>query len=156
MSRSTKQRKQFAPTIGPAIRCGGAEKHGARWRVRLFDAAGRYRDEYFIDEPSVTAEEQARAYVDRFRTRAAERSVGIAVTEAPLEGGPGRLVYHPQAHVLGVGCARGAPAADLWDLAQAALAEAGIAPGAIAAVATLLATKHDSTHLTQWRSSTSA
>ncbi len=64
-------------------------------------------------------------------------TVGIAVTDAPLEGGPGQLVYHPQAYVLGVGCARGAPAADLWDLAQAALAEAGIAAGAVAAVATL-------------------
>lgn len=63
--------------------------------------------------------------------------VEIMVTETPVAGGPSRLVYHPQAHVLGVGCARGADATELWDLAQAVLAEAGVAPGAIAAVGTL-------------------
>ncbi|OSP55743.1 precorrin-3B C(17)-methyltransferase [Pseudoruegeria sp. SK021] len=63
--------------------------------------------------------------------------VEIAVTEAPLDGGPARLVFHPQAHVLGVGCARNADRAELWELVQSVLAEAGIAPGCIAAVGTL-------------------
>lgn len=63
--------------------------------------------------------------------------VTLAVTEAPQAGGPDRLIYHPRAHVLGVGCARGAGPDALWALAQAVLGEAGIAPGAVAAVGTL-------------------
>lgn len=63
--------------------------------------------------------------------------VEIAVTEAPLPGGPGRLVYHPQRHVLGVGCARDAAPEELAALVEGVLAEAGIAPGALAAIATL-------------------
>jgi cobalt-precorrin 5A hydrolase/precorrin-3B C17-methyltransferase len=66
-----------------------------------------------------------------------EGVVEIAVTEASVEGTDTRLVYHPQAHVLGVGCARGCDAAELATLADRTLAEAGVAPGAVAAVATL-------------------
>ncbi|PWR03843.1 precorrin-3B C(17)-methyltransferase [Meridianimarinicoccus roseus] len=66
-----------------------------------------------------------------------DAEIEIAVTEAPLDGGPARLVYHPRRHVLGVGCARGCDAAELRDLAARVLADAGIAPGAVAAVATL-------------------
>ena len=64
-------------------------------------------------------------------------AVEIAVTEGPEQGGAAKLVYHPQRHVLGVGCARGCDPAELWTLAQDTLAEAGIAPGAVAAVASL-------------------
>ncbi|MCA8879949.1 MAG: precorrin-3B C(17)-methyltransferase [Rhodobacteraceae bacterium] len=64
-------------------------------------------------------------------------TVEIRVTEAPAIPGPDRLVYHPQAHVLGVGCARGTAPGELWDLAEAALTDADLAPGALAAVATL-------------------
>jgi cobalt-precorrin 5A hydrolase/precorrin-3B C17-methyltransferase len=67
----------------------------------------------------------------------ADGAVEIAVTEAPMMGGEDRLVYHPQRHVLGLGCARGADPAEVWALAETVLAEAGIAPGAVAAVATL-------------------
>ncbi len=65
--------------------------------------------------------------------------VEIAVTEAPADPppGPDRLVYHPQRHVLGVGCARGAAPEELGALADAALREAGVAPGAVACIATL-------------------
>lgn len=63
--------------------------------------------------------------------------VDLAVTETPLEGGAARLVYHPQAHVLGVGCARGADPQELDRLVARTLAEAGIAPGSLAAIATL-------------------
>lgn len=69
--------------------------------------------------------------------RAADGAVSITVTEAPGEPGDKALVYHPQRHVLGVGCARGADEAELWASVQAVLAKAGIAEGAIAAVATL-------------------
>ncbi len=68
---------------------------------------------------------------------APQGTVEIAVTEAPTTPGPDRLVYHPQRHVLGVGCARGADPAELWRLVQNMLKQAGVAPGAIAAVASL-------------------
>ncbi len=64
-------------------------------------------------------------------------AVEIAVTEAPAKGGPTRLVYHPQRHVLGVGCARDADPDELWENVVAMLAAANVAPGAVAAVATL-------------------
>ena len=63
--------------------------------------------------------------------------VDLVVTEAPLEGDSTRLVYHPQAYVLGVGCARGTDPAELDALVTDVLATHQIAPGAIAAVATL-------------------
>ena len=64
-------------------------------------------------------------------------AVTLSATEAPAAGGPRRLVYHPRRHVLGLGCARGADPGDLWALALRTLAEAGVAPGAVAAVATI-------------------
>ncbi|MEQ8290837.1 MAG: precorrin-3B C(17)-methyltransferase [Roseovarius sp.] len=64
-------------------------------------------------------------------------AVELVVSEAPVEGDARRLVYHPQRHVVGVGCARNADPEELWDLVGAALTEAGIAPGAVACVATI-------------------
>ncbi|SEW38429.1 cobalt-precorrin 5A hydrolase / precorrin-3B C17-methyltransferase [Cognatiyoonia koreensis] len=63
--------------------------------------------------------------------------VEICVTEAPISGGPTRMVYHPQRYVLGLGCARNANAEDVWRLLSETLHEAGLAPGALAAVATI-------------------
>lgn len=63
--------------------------------------------------------------------------VELLVTEAPFAGGPERLVYHPQTYVLGVGCARNAPVEELRSSVEAMLRDAGIATGAIAAIATL-------------------
>lgn len=64
-------------------------------------------------------------------------AVEIVVTEAPGPGGPDRLLYHPMRHVLGVGCARDADPEELWANARVVLDEAGVAPGAVASVATL-------------------
>ncbi len=64
-------------------------------------------------------------------------AVELVVTEAPSEGGPKRLVYHPQSYVLGVGCARNADPEELWSLVSEALGRAGIAAGAVACVATI-------------------
>lgn len=64
-------------------------------------------------------------------------AVKLCVTDAPVTGSGSKLVYHPQQYVLGVGCARGADAGELWALVEGELARAGIATGAIAAVATL-------------------
>jgi cobalt-precorrin 5A hydrolase/precorrin-3B C17-methyltransferase len=64
-------------------------------------------------------------------------AVKLCVTDKPVAGSGSKLVYHPQQYVLGVGCARGADAGELWALVEGELARAGIAAGAIAAVATL-------------------
>ncbi|RMD46388.1 MAG: precorrin-3B C(17)-methyltransferase, partial [Alphaproteobacteria bacterium] len=54
----------------------------------------------------------------------------------PPEGEEG-LTFHPQRAVLGVGCARGCPPEELAALVRQALDEAGVAPGALAAVASI-------------------
>ncbi|AXX99451.1 precorrin-3B C(17)-methyltransferase [Profundibacter amoris] len=64
-------------------------------------------------------------------------AVELVVSEAPETGSNTRLVYHPQRFALGVGCARGADPAELWELVQGALDQAGIAAGALASVNTL-------------------
>ncbi len=50
---------------------------------------------------------------------------------------PTTLVYHPRRAVLGVGCARNCPPGELAALVDGMLAEAGLAPGALAAIATV-------------------
>lgn len=69
--------------------------------------------------------------------RDGDNPVSLVVTEAPDAGGPDRLVYHPQRYCIGVGCARNADPQEVWELVQATLAGAGIAPGAVAAVGTI-------------------
>ncbi|MEM8850247.1 MAG: precorrin-3B C(17)-methyltransferase [Pseudomonadota bacterium] len=64
-------------------------------------------------------------------------AVEIAVTDRPEQGGPAKLVYHPQRYALGVGCARDAAPEELWGNVEAVMAEAGIAAGSIASVNTL-------------------
>ncbi len=72
-----------------------------------------------------------------FGIEATGGAVDFVVSEAPQEAGPLRLVYHPQRHVLGLGCARDADPEELWSLVLATLKEAGIAPGAVACVASI-------------------
>ncbi|WP_417675230.1 precorrin-3B C(17)-methyltransferase [Roseibium sp.] len=67
----------------------------------------------------------------------ADAAITLAVTEKPDPGSPTRLVFHPQTHVVGVGCARGCDAQELIDLVDTALAQANIARGSVACVASL-------------------
>ncbi|MBC7180275.1 MAG: cobalamin biosynthesis protein, partial [Roseovarius sp.] len=64
-------------------------------------------------------------------------AVELVVSEAPVAGNDRRLVYHPQRYALGLGCARGCDTEELWDLVRRTLEEAGIAPGAVACVASI-------------------
>jgi cobalt-precorrin 5A hydrolase/precorrin-3B C17-methyltransferase len=64
-------------------------------------------------------------------------AVELAVSEAPTQGGEERLVYHPQRYALGLGCARNADVQEIWELICQTLDQAGIAPGAIACVASI-------------------
>jgi len=61
----------------------------------------------------------------------------ICTTEEWPVGGDTALLFHPQRAVLGVGCARGCPPAELEALVRGQMAEAEIAPGALKCVATL-------------------
>ncbi|MDE2788866.1 MAG: precorrin-3B C(17)-methyltransferase [Paracoccaceae bacterium] len=65
--------------------------------------------------------------------------VKLVATERPDPEGPGsaRLIYHPRRHVLGVGCSRGCNPEELAGLAQRVLADADVAGGAVACVASL-------------------
>jgi len=63
--------------------------------------------------------------------------VRLTETTEPVEGDETRLVFHPQQYALGVGCARNCPAGEMAELVDRALAEANIAPGAVAGVFSL-------------------
>ncbi|MGR3716217.1 MAG: cobalamin biosynthesis protein, partial [Thermohalobaculum sp.] len=63
--------------------------------------------------------------------------VRLTATVAPVAGDETHLVFYPQRFALGVGCARNCPADEMADLADRALAEADIAPGAVAGVFSL-------------------
>ncbi len=58
-------------------------------------------------------------------------------TAKPAQGNGAQLVYHPQIHTLGVGCARHCDPAELIDLTERSLSDADIAAGSIACVASL-------------------
>ncbi len=64
-------------------------------------------------------------------------AVELVVSDAPQTPSEHRLVYHPQSYVVGVGCARNANPEALWDLVKETLQMAGIAQGAVAAIATV-------------------
>jgi len=61
----------------------------------------------------------------------------IRLTEQAVAAQPGQLVWHPRRLVLGVGCERNAPAGLLIDHVAACLGRAGLAPEAIACVASI-------------------
>lgn len=61
----------------------------------------------------------------------------LRVTERAEEGDAKTLVYHPALLTLGIGCERGASAEEVIGLITETLTEAGLAPGAIAAVVSL-------------------
>lgn len=72
-----------------------------------------------------------------FDVESTDGGVALVVTEAPVEGSESTLVYHPQRFVLGLGCARNADPEEMWAQVEAVLAEAGVAQGAVAAVASI-------------------
>ncbi|WP_114287625.1 precorrin-3B C(17)-methyltransferase [Candidatus Halocynthiibacter alkanivorans] len=71
------------------------------------------------------------------KNKGGEVQVELLITEAPVEGNATRLVYHPQHYVLGLGCARNADPEEMWTLVSTVLADADIAPGAVACIATI-------------------
>lgn len=67
----------------------------------------------------------------------AGNDVELCISEGCEQGNATRLVYHPQRFTLGLGCARNADPADLWDLVERTLKVNNIAHGAIACVASI-------------------
>lgn len=70
-------------------------------------------------------------------TRSPDARITLVATHRAVAPGPSALVYHPPVLALGVGCEKGAPAAELAALARAALAEGGLSPDAVACVVSL-------------------
>lgn len=61
----------------------------------------------------------------------------LVITDRIIPHSPGTVVLNPASLVVGVGASRGAPAGDLADLLQAALADTGLAVGSLIEVATI-------------------
>jgi cobalt-precorrin 5A hydrolase/precorrin-3B C17-methyltransferase len=61
----------------------------------------------------------------------------IVVSDRLVDPPRPALVYRPPALVVGVGCSRGAPAAEILGLVDATLAEAGLAAASVAALASV-------------------
>ena len=80
----------------------------------------------------------------RFAPRA---ELAIRVTDRVARADDKALILHPPVLTLGVGCERGASASEMRELVAATLAEAGLAAGAIALVASLdLKSDEDAVH----------
>lgn len=61
----------------------------------------------------------------------------IHVTDEHMTGGPKTLIYHPKILAVGVGCERGAAPDELIALVRRTLADAGLAPDAVAALVSI-------------------
>lgn len=108
----------------------------AGWRLANPDAARQAMAGLLAGGGArLTGEEAAAA--DWLAGLPAGEGVEIRCTMRPAEPAPGALVFRPARAVLGVGCARGCAPAELAKLAARVLRQAGIAPGALAAVATV-------------------
>ncbi|MES0883025.1 precorrin-3B C(17)-methyltransferase [Roseibium sp. SCP14] len=86
---------------------------------------------------SVRLEGSADWLADANLDQADDAAISLVATEKPVEGSPTQLVYHPQKYAVGVGCARHCDPRELIELVEANLAEARIAKGAVACIATI-------------------
>lgn len=68
---------------------------------------------------------------------AAAPAAALVITDREVPVRPGWVVYRPPTLAAGMGCVRGATAAVLAELLGQALAEAGLAPGSLACIATI-------------------
>ncbi|MDP6896481.1 MAG: cobalamin biosynthesis protein, partial [Rhodospirillales bacterium] len=59
---------------------------------------------------------------------------GIRITDRAITAEDPALVFHPPVLVVGIGCERGADATEVIDLVEKTLADAGLAPSAVACV----------------------
>lgn len=69
--------------------------------------------------------------------RAAEAELSLLITEYAMPGSENALIYHPRTLVLGVGCERNTPPDELLRSVTETLAAQGLAPHAIACIASI-------------------
>ena len=67
----------------------------------------------------------------------AEGSLSLLITEHAVPGSARALVYHPKTIVIGAGCERNAEPQALIDLAETMLANEGLSPKSVAAIASI-------------------
>jgi cobalt-precorrin 5A hydrolase/precorrin-3B C17-methyltransferase len=65
------------------------------------------------------------------------QGVVLHATEAQIEGSEMELVYHPKTLVMGLGCERNAEPSEVIALAERSLAEHGLSPASLAAIASI-------------------
>jgi cobalt-precorrin 5A hydrolase / cobalt-factor III methyltransferase / precorrin-3B C17-methyltransferase len=127
----------------PAITTAGDTKLGAAldappkgWRLANPDDAKPVMAE-LLSGAAVRIEGPADWLADSKLIQEDDAAISLVATEKPVEGSPTDLVYHPLRYAVGVGCARGCNTDELIELVEAHLAEAEIAKGAVACVATI-------------------
>jgi cobalt-precorrin 5A hydrolase/precorrin-3B C17-methyltransferase len=86
------------------------------------------------DPVSLADETGCAGWLRTSSVRWAEKSARRVVVTDRREALSDDLVFHPPVLALGIGCKRGGPAQEVADLARSALAEAGLAAGAVAVV----------------------
>ncbi len=107
------------------------------WRVADMDAVRPVAAALLAGEPvRLEVEAGDAAWLGQVAGLGEDGRLGIRVTDHAVDGDD-ELILHPPVLALGVGCERGVGAAELIELARASLAEAGLAEGAVACVASL-------------------
>ncbi|MEN2979853.1 precorrin-3B C(17)-methyltransferase [Tistrella bauzanensis] len=69
--------------------------------------------------------------------QAADGAVAVVTSHLRINAPDGGLLYHPQSLAIGIGSDRGAPAAEIGRLIDDTLADAGLAPEAVALIVTI-------------------
>ena len=142
-------------TATDAARLPGLDDLGLVFGLRLDPASQQ-------DLAAVTGRMLAGADVTRYRSRPwptgplpanvvdtdAPTAPGIIITDELIDVPAPCVVYRPQSIVVGVGASRGAPAAEIAALVDAALTEAGVSPLSVSAVATVEAKRDEEGILT--------
>jgi cobalt-precorrin 5A hydrolase / precorrin-3B C17-methyltransferase len=129
-----------AITTAGDVRLGLAlDEPPAGWRIADPEKVKPVAAALLSGEPVSLVEETAggqwlRAGAIRWAREGRER---VVVTDRAVVPGCRALVFHPPILVVGIGCERGCSAEEISDLVRSALGEAGLAAGAVAAVASI-------------------
>lgn len=119
-------------TAGDAIHGVALDAPPTGWKLANPDQAAPVMARIINGEP-FTTEGDLPFDLKGTASNAPLRIFGSETTATVSDG----LLYHPQRFVVGVGSARNCPSAELEDLVHATLAETGIAPGAVACIASI-------------------
>ncbi len=127
-----------AVTTAGAARLGvSLEAPPPGWRIANPEMVKPVTAALLAGEPvRLEAEAGAAEWLSPIRFAAAA-DLAVRVTDRAADAARGALVYHPPLLAVGVGCERGADADELRRLVEATLADAGLAAGAVACLATI-------------------